>query len=89
MANNVCNGVKFKKLDAKHARKLYDKGLSDARIASLLMVSSSTVSYWRKICGLPPNINNGGRGKSSLSIDAANAREHGMTCGQWMASHDR
>lgn len=89
MAKNVCNGVKLSKIDTKHAQELYDKGLGDAQMASLLMVASSTVAYWRKICGLPPNINNDGRRKSSLSIDAANAREHGMTYGQWMAAHYR
>lgn len=89
MAKNVCNEVKYRKLDPKLARKLYDKGLNDAAIASILNVTHKTVAYWRSVCGLRPNINTGEQRKSSLAIDAANAREHGMTYGQWMASHDR
>ena len=41
--------------DQKKARQLYDKGLSDARIAVKVGVSSATIGKWRRSIGLSPN----------------------------------
>lgn len=39
-----------------HRLELYDQGLSDSAIASLLGISRPSVSKWRKWNNLPPNV---------------------------------
>ena len=74
------------RLDLGEAMRLYNKGYSDAEIASHCHTHLSTVREWRRRMDLPPNQKAKKRRLTKLEMDAIAANALGMTYGQYIAA---
>ena len=78
-----------KKVDDDRARELYDSGLDDQEIGSILGLSPSTISAWRRRHNLisQRKISQEVINPEAKKLSAANAlaRARGMTYGEYMA----
>ena len=72
-------------LDCDRAMHWYNMGMNDREIAEKCDVGKNAVALWRTRNLLPPNV---ARRKAVIKLtplewDAVQAREHGVTYGEW------
>ena len=76
-------------MDKEKAQTFYDMGYADAQIADECDVCTETIRAWRRRMGLPKNPEKKKKAvhcKSNLARLAAEAREHGMNYGAYVAA---